>query len=106
MICEHGLVEFCTCIPRRPPVYVAEHAALRGPGERLPPWQCQCVDPFTERRLRKGKRHADAIACQPQNEVDFFKAKHGIASDGKARALLFIESFAPLHDDATGEGAE
>jgi hypothetical protein len=88
MICEHALTEFCECIARRPPVYVAPHVEMRGPGERLPPWSCQCD-------LPRYKRHKDRIACQPQEDVFAFQVKHGIKNQSVARALRFIESFAP-----------
>jgi hypothetical protein len=95
VICEHALTEFCSCIPRRPTAYVAEPVEMRPTGERIPPWQCLCVDPWTNRRLRKGQRHRDAIACQPQEDVEAFKAAHGIKDEGLARALRFIEGFRP-----------
>jgi hypothetical protein len=95
VICEHALTELCSCIPRRPTAYVAEHVEMRPTGERIPPWQCLCVDPWTNRRLRKGQRHKDAIACQPQEDVFAFQVKHDIKNQSVARALMFIESFAP-----------
>ena len=94
MTCEHALTEFCDCIPRRPSAYVAPHVEMRGPGERVPAWECQCRDPFTERRLRKAKRHKDRIACIPQEQVEAFKEAHGLKHDGVARALIFLETFA------------
>ena len=88
MICEHALTEFCTCIPRRPPVYVRPHVEMKQTGERLPPWSCHCaVKPY--------RRHSSEIECIPQKTVDAFKRKHRLTNDGLARALLFIESFAP-----------
>jgi hypothetical protein len=88
MTCDHALTEFCECIPRRPPVYVAPHVAMRGPGERLPQWRCTCdVKPY--------KRHKDRIACIPQEDVEAFKAAHNLKHDGVARALLYLESFKP-----------
>jgi hypothetical protein len=58
-------------------------------------FECQCSDAFTGRRLRKGKRHPDRIACIPQEDVDAFKQAHGLTHDGVARALLYLESFKP-----------
>jgi hypothetical protein len=86
VICDHALTEFCSCLPRRPVAYVAEHVEMRGPGERLPAWSCQCQVPHY-------KRHKQESDCIPQADVDAFKAQHGITSDGKARALMFIETF-------------
>jgi hypothetical protein len=93
--CEHALTEFCSCIPRRPIAYVAEHVEMKPSGERIKPWSCQCRDPFTERPLRKGKRHPDRIACIPQEDVDAFKQAHNLTHDGVARALIYISTFAP-----------
>ena len=85
------LVTYCSCAgPRRAPVYVRPHVELRGPGERLPAWSCQCKDPFTERPLLKSKRHQHEWECADQDDVDAFIARTGC---GKrvARAMLWME---------------
>jgi hypothetical protein len=63
VICEHALAEFCDCIPRRPVAYVAEHVAMRDPGERLPIWRCTCD-------LPRYKRHRFEWDCTPQATID------------------------------------
>jgi hypothetical protein len=40
-------------------------------------------------------RHAFGTQCFKRIEVEAFMRTHGIRSEGKARALMFIESFAP-----------
>ena len=57
-------------------------------------FECQCMDAFTGRRLRKAKRHKDRISCIPQEQVEAFKEAHGLKHDGVARALIFLETFA------------
>ena len=85
MICEHGVTDWCACIPR-PPAHIGERIEKRGPGERVPEWSCQCD-------LPRYKRHKQESDCIPQAEVDAFKARHRLKSDGHARALIFIETF-------------
>ena len=88
-ICTHALTEMCSCLPRRPPAYVAPHVAMRGPGERLPAWKCQCDLPHY-------KRHHVEWECFTKAEVAAFRAQHPtIKTDAHARVLRFIESFAP-----------
>jgi hypothetical protein len=43
----------------------------------------------------KNPRHQFGTQCFTRAQVDAFKARHGIASDGKAKALMFVETFAP-----------
>ena len=69
-------------------------ALYRRPGEGIPPWECRCRRPDGRRLLRK-HRHASEIDCVPQDAVAAFKVAHGLRSDGHARALLFIATFAP-----------
>jgi hypothetical protein len=99
MTCEHALTEFCECIQRQPAVNLDGSLANRVEGAvpvdrreawllKSEPWSCQCdVKPY--------KRHKDRIACIPQEDVEAFKRAHGLKHDGVARALLYIESFAP-----------
>lgn len=88
VLCAHGLTEMCFCIARRPPVYVRPHVEMKPTGERVPPWSCHCdVKPY--------RRHKSEIECLPQADVDAFKRRHQLTDEGHARALLFIESFAP-----------
>jgi hypothetical protein len=87
--CDHALTEFCSCIPRRPPAYVAPHVQMRGPGERLPQWRCTCPG------LKPWKRHRSEIDCLPAEDVARFKAAHGLRDAGLARSLLFLEQFKP-----------
>ena len=67
-------------------------ALYRRPGEMPPPWTCQCRR-ADGRRLLRNYRHTSAIDCVPREAVEAFKALHGIRSDGKARALMFLETF-------------
>jgi hypothetical protein len=94
VICTHALTAFCECVPRRPSVYTAPHVAMRPSGERLAPWRCQCTRPDGRPLLRK-YRHESEIDCVSVKTVQAFKTKHTIQSDELAKALLFIESFAP-----------
>lgn len=48
---------------------------------------CACAIP--------NPRHTSGMDCFTRSQVAAFKARHGIGSEGKARALLYIESFAP-----------
>jgi hypothetical protein len=75
-------------------------ALYRRPGEGVPPWACQCRRPDGRRLLRK-YRHTSEMGCIPQSDVDAFKAAHGLKNDGHARALLYIETFAPPPGRAT-----
>ena len=62
---------------------------MREPGERLRPWSCQCDLPHY-------KRHYEQWECYTKAEVAAFRAQHPtIKTDGQARLLMFIESFAP-----------
>lgn len=45
-------------------------------------------------------RHTSGTQCFTKAQVAAFKARHGIASDGKARALMFIETFARPEKDS------
>jgi hypothetical protein len=40
-------------------------------------------------------RHTSGMHCFTRAQVAEFKARHGIASEGKARALMLIETFRP-----------
>jgi hypothetical protein len=40
-------------------------------------------------------RHTSGMQCFKRAEVAAFMLAHGIGSEGKARALMFLESFAP-----------
>ena len=40
-------------------------------------------------------RHTSGTQCFSRARVDAFKAAHGLGSDGHARALMFIATFAP-----------
>ena len=44
-----------------------------------------------------------ALESLPQAEVEIFKFLNGLTNDGHARALCFIESFAPLFAETTNQ---
>ena len=48
---------------------------------------CSCDPP--------NSRHTSGTQCFSREEVAAFRAAHGIRSDGHARALMFIATFAP-----------
>lgn len=50
------------------------------------------------RRLLRKYRHASEIDCVPRAQVEAFKARHGITSEGHAKALMYIESFHPREE--------
>jgi hypothetical protein len=80
--CTHALTELCFCLPRPAP-----HVGSRVEKTwRSDPWRCTCaVKPY--------KRHKDAIACQPAEDVEAFRVAHGLKDAGHARALRYIEGF-------------
>lgn len=58
-------------------------------------WACQCVDAWTGRRMSKLRRHKAPAECIPEEDVEAFKAAHGLKDDGHARALMMIEQYNP-----------
>lgn len=87
--CAHALREFCTCLPRRPPVYVAPHVEMRGPGERLPAWRCQCARP-DGRPLLRNHRHREPWQCLSEQDVQLFVENNPGAPPRKHLAWLWI----------------
>lgn len=100
MICEHPLTAFCSCLPRRPPSYVAPHVQMRGPGERLPSWRCECRRP-DGRPLLRSRRHASEMDCLPLAEVEAFQRDHPeVKTLANARRMLWLaKNFAPIPEE-------
>ena len=80
----------CVNPPKR---YVIGRAELKAHPE--PGFECQCKREDGRRLLRK-HRHQDERGCMKREDVQAFKAKHGIKSDDLARSLMFLEAFAPI----------
>lgn len=77
--------------------YLISPALFKRADEHPPAWACQCRRPDGRRLLRK-YRHASEIDCVPRAQVEAFKARHGITSEGHAKALMYIESFHPREE--------
>lgn len=88
MICEHRLTEFCRCISPRPVTYV-----LEGHWESWLIWRrdarlCTCEP--------ANREHRSGADCFKRAQVaDFMRAHPDLKTPGHARALMYIETFAP-----------
>jgi hypothetical protein len=102
--CPHALTEFCSCIPRRAPVYTAPHVEMKSNHEREPEWRCQCmraIDPMNWRGegwiivkpLLRNDRHTDPRGCISAEALASWRAQHPDCrgSDEKARALMWLD---------------
>lgn len=70
--------------------YTAPHVAMRGPGERLPAWTCQCKRP-DGRRLLRNYRHTEPWQCLRDEDVSAFVAAYPEAPPRKHLAWLWRE---------------
>ena len=60
--------------PRRK--YEINPPALRGPGQRLSAWTCQCKRP-DGRPLLRAHRHAQEMDCIPSEEIEAWRKTSG-----------------------------
>lgn len=68
--------------------YERPHVELRGPGERLPAWTCQCKRP-DGRRLLRNYRHTSEMQCIPQAEIDAWRVTSGCGPE-TAREMYWL----------------
>lgn len=67
--------------------YTARPALLRGPGERIPMWECSCQG------LKPRQRHAEPWLCLVAADLRAWRVRHPAATcrDGVARPLAWLE---------------